>query len=191
MSSLRPFSKEEINELPPLDWEGEIIEIVTPEGTLKALDILSTQKVVGFDTETRPAFVKGESYTPALLQLATLEQAFIFRLKFFTPPKELEEFLGNEDVLKVGVAPRDDVKGLQKIMQFEPKGFVDLALEARARGIPVEGLRPLCGYLLGKRLMKGERRTNWARTDLTPKQIRYAALDAVSGLMVYQKMMEA
>lgn len=182
------LQKEEINLLPEFEWDGEIIEIVTIQGALKAISLLSTEKVVGFDTETRPAFKKGEYYTPALLQLATKERAFLFRLKQFELPPELGDFLGDDRILKAGVGIRDDLIGLGKILSFEPKGFVDLSLEARKRGLAEEGLRPLTARVLGYRLLKGSKITNWERTDLSEGQLLYAAFDAVVGLLIYEKL---
>lgn len=188
MNHQRKITKEEINDLPSLKWDGEIIEVVTLEGALRALSLLAKETELGFDTETRPAFTKGESYDPALLQLATRERAFIFRLHFFELPAEMGEILADPDIKKIGVAPRDDIKGMQKILNFEPGGFIDLSLEARKRGVPEEGLRPLCALYLGRRLLKGATRTNWANRELTESQIRYAALDAVVGLLIFDEM---
>lgn len=183
------IDKEEINLLPPMEFAGEIIEVETLPGALKAIELLSQEKMVGFDTETRPAFVKGESYTPALLQLATRQRAYIFRLKFYEPPKELGDLLSNPDVLKIGVGISDDLRGLKRIIDFHPAGFVDLSLEVRKRGFTSEGLRALTAIFLGRRLIKGSTRTNWERKDLTSAQIKYAAADAAVGLLIYEKIL--
>lgn len=143
---------------------------------------------MGFDTETRPAFTKGESYTPALLQLSTPEYAFIFRLKFYEPTKEMRDFLSNPKIKKVGVGIHDDLLALKKIMKFEPAGFVDLADEAKKLGFESFSLRALLAIFTGTRLLKGARRTNWERKDLTNAQIKYAALDAVAGQLIYEKL---
>lgn len=182
------ISKDEINLLPIMEFEGEIIEIVTLEGALKALDLLKEEPVLGFDTETRPSFKKGESYLPALLQLATSERAFIFRLKFFEPPEEMFALLSNPKVLKVGVGIADDLNALQKLRKFKPEGFQDLSLMVRKLGFTSEGLRALTGIFLGKRLLKGAKVTNWEKPELSPAQIKYAGTDAVVGLLIYQKI---
>lgn len=182
------ITKEEINELPLMDWSGEIIEVVTPHGARRAFELLASERVVGFDTETRPSYTKGVVHTPALLQVSTLTQAFIFRLKFYPLPPELIEFLECETTLKVGVGIQDDIHGLNKIAKFKPKGFVDLTKEAKLQGCQEGSLRALTAIYLGRRLSKAAKLTNWERHDLTPQQLSYAAIDAAVGLMIYNKL---
>lgn len=182
------IEKEEINLLPPMDFDGEIIEIVTPEGAKKAVELLKQEKVLGFDTETRPSFTKGESYTPCLIQLATDKQAFLFRIKFYPFPPELIELLEDPGVLKAGIGIKDDLHGLAKIIKFKPDGFVDLAEVVKKKGIANASLRSLTAIVLGKRLFKKAKTTNWERKDLTPAQIKYAAIDAVVGYLIHQKV---
>lgn len=184
------IDKEEINLLPPMDFEGEIIEIVTPEGARRAADILSGEKILGFDTETRPSFTKGESYTPAILQLATHEKAFLFRLKFYEFPQEMIAVFENPEITKVGIGIKDDLIGLGKIIQMSPAGFVDLADVMKKKGMTSASLRSLTAIFLGKRLFKKAKTTNWERKDLTPAQIKYAAIDAVVGYLIYEKILE-
>jgi ribonuclease D len=182
------IDKEEINLLPPMDFEGEIVEIVTPEGARRAVEVLCREKVLGFDTETRPSFSKGESYTPAILQLANDKQAFIFRLKFFAFPPEIVGLLEDESILKVGIGIKDDLVGLGKIVNFRPGGFLDLAEEVKKFGVSGAGLRSLTAIFLGKKLFKKAKTTNWERTDLTLAQIKYAATDAVVGYLIHEKI---
>ncbi len=184
------LTKDEINLLPLMDWDGEIIEIVTTEGAIKAFNILKEERMLGFDTETRPAFQKNQSYTPALLQVATATRAFIFRLKFFEAPQELIDFLSDPSILKIGVGVHDDIQGLKKIYKFKPDGFVDLSVEARKRGFKNESLRGLTAIFLEKRLSKGAKLMNWENEVLTDKMIKYAAMDAVIGLLIYDKILE-
>jgi ribonuclease D len=186
-----PLTHESINQLPLLNWGGEIIEIITPQGAHKALEIISKEKVVGFDTETRPSYTKGVVFTPALLQVATSTQAFIFRLKYYPSPDELISFLESDSILKVGVGIQDDINGLKKIFHFNPQGFVDLSKIAREQGHKEGSLRALCAIYLEARLSKAAKLTNWERRDLTESQIQYAATDAAVGLMIYEKMMKS
>jgi ribonuclease D len=184
------IDKEEINLLPPMEFDGEIIEIVTPEGSKRAVDLLKNEKVLGFDTETRPAFTKGESYTPCLLQLSTRDRAFLFRLKFFPFPDELKALLEDPNVIKTGIGIKDDLHGLAKIIQFKPAGFVDLAEEVKHFGMTSASLRSLTAIFLEKRLFKKTKTTNWERRELTDAQVRYAAIDALVGLLIYEKIYE-
>jgi ribonuclease D len=183
------IDKDEINLLPTMEFDGEIIEIVTPEGAVRAAEILNKEKMLGFDTETRPSFTKGESYTPAILQLATHEKAFIFRLKFFPFPKELVTVLENPEIEKVGIGIKDDLVGLGKIVKMKPAGFVDLAEILKKKGVTSASLRSLTAIFLGRKLVKKAKTTNWERTDLTEAQIRYAAIDAVVGYLIYEKIL--
>ncbi len=184
------MDKDAINNLPPMDFEGEIIEIVSEEGAKRATELLLKEKVLGFDTETRPSFTKGEFYTPAILQLANRDTAYVFRLKFFKIPVELVKLLENPEILKVGIGIKDDLVGLGKIMTFKHAGFVELSEEVKKRGIPNPSLRTLTAIFVGKKLYKKAKTTNWERTDLTPAQIKYAATDAVVGFLIYEKLVE-
>lgn len=184
------IEKEEINLLPAMDFDGEIVEIVSPEGARKAVQVLCNEKVLGFDTETRPSFTKGESYTPAILQLANDKQAFIFRLKFFPFPPELAGLLEDEKVLKVGIGIKDDLIGLGKIVDFKPGGFLDLQEVVKRNGMTSASLRSLTAIFLGKKLFKKAKTTNWERRDLTHAQVKYAATDAVVGFLIHEKIKE-
>jgi ribonuclease D len=182
------ISKEQINELPLFEFDGKVELIDTELKAQKVLKDLKKSKVLGFDTETRPAFKKGQSYSVSLLQLSTMTNVYLFRLNKFSMNQELAEIMSNENIKKVGVAVRDDIKGLQKIIPFEAKGFIDLATVAKERKIKNFGLRALTAIFLKKRLSKKAKISNWENPSLTPSQISYAACDAYAGLMIYTKM---
>jgi ribonuclease D len=183
------ITKEEINLLPLLNYEGELKLIETLPEALEAVMQLSGEKILGFDTETRPSFQKGESYPVALLQLATANSAYLFRLNKIPFLPEVRELLANPSILKVGVGIEDDLKGLQRIAPFKPEGFVDIAKEAKLRGYSGLGLRSLTAIFLGQRLSKAAKITNWEKNNLTEAQLKYAANDALVGLLIYQKLM--
>jgi len=187
---LKHITKEQINELPMHEYRGKIIVIETFEGALKAIALLLKEKILGFDTETRPSFQKGEVYQVSLLQLATEDCAYLFRLNKIPFPKELTQILSNANIIKAGVGIRDDIKGFQKLHAFEPQGFVDLSHEAGNLGFTSFGLRALTGIFLGERLSKAAKVTNWENMHLTPAQIKYAASDAYVGLKIFEKIME-
>lgn len=181
---------EEILTLPYGSFSGKITLVQKPSEVTKAVNQISAQPILGFDTETRPSFKKGQYFKVAMLQLATAEQAWLFRLHHTGFPPELQELLTDHSTLKCGVAIRDDLKALQKISSFEPGGFVELASLSKQKGLEVEGLRKLAAILLGIRISKSAQTTNWESKVLTGKQIEYAATDAWACLEIYRKLQE-
>ena len=184
------ISKEEINELPLYRFGGKIKLIDSKEDALSAIEALKGATVLGFDTESRPAFKKGESYDISLLQLATNTHAYLFRLNKLPVIDELVEILTNPNVVKTGVGIQDDIKGLKKLFPFEEKSFVDLATVAKEERIVNFGLRALTAIFLKKRLSKSTKISNWERQVLTPAQLHYAACDAVVGFEIYAELCE-
>ena len=184
----RKISKEEINQLPLFKYQGEIKLIETIDEALAAAHELNKESLIGFDTETRPAFKKNESYQISLLQLATKNVAYLFRLNKIPLIPEVTEILANEKILKSGVAIRDDIIGLQNIKAFKPKSFIELADLAKEKQLKSFGLRSLTALLLGKRLSKSAKITNWEKEKLTQAQCAYAASDALVGLLLYEKL---
>ncbi len=153
---------------------------------MRAVKELEREKVLGFDTETRPAFKKGEKYKVSLLQLATDSKAYLFRLNKLKNYSEIFEVLSNPEIIKTGVAIKDDIKALKKKEPFIAENFVDLALVAKEMDIENFGLRALTAIVLGKRLSKKSKISNWERDKLTPAQVDYAACDGVVGYEIYQ-----
>jgi ribonuclease D len=185
---MKNISKEDINLLPAMEFQGEVELIQDSEHAVRAAKDLAKESVLGFDTETRPSFHADQQFKVSLLQLATAQKAYLFRLHYIDFPQELAAIMSSEHIIKAGVAIRDDVKALQKLAPFEPRGFFDLADEARRRGIKSFGLRGLAAIFLELRIMKGAKLTNWDQRKLTASQISYAAVDAVAGLRIYQRM---
>jgi len=180
--------KEDINFLPIGRWEGPSRLVRTVEEVRIATESLARASLLGFDTETRPAFRKGQKFPPSLLQLATGDEVFLFQLKYTGLPESLIAILCNPAITKAGVALDFDLLSLQALQLFQPRGFTDLAKMARRKGIKNQGLRGLAAVVCGIRISKSARTTNWAHNDLTLQQIQYAATDAWVGREIYCRM---
>lgn len=181
----RRMTRDEINDCPIQRWTGPVSVIQTSKEMTGTLPRLAGHTLLGFDTETRPAYTKGESHPPSLLQLATVKEVFIFQLKHLGLPKPLRRILADPSVIKAGVSLDYDIRELKSMAPFKPAGFVDLGDLAKKAGIHNHGLRGLAAALLGFRITKGAQTSNWARDELTPQQIRYAATDAWVGRKLY------
>ena len=172
------ISKEELDDLPLRAFDGEVVVIDTIEAVASAVKYLSEVRIVGFDTETKPSFKRGHVNSVALLQLSTEDKAFLFRINRIGLPVALKSLLAAPEILKVGVAIRDDIKGLQKISPFVAEGFIELQEEVKGFGINDFSLKKLAGIVLGVRISKSQRLSNWEADELTEAQQSYAATDA-------------
>lgn len=181
----RRMSKDEINTCPIARWSGPVRVVRTQDELATAMDKLAGQYLLGFDTETRSAHTRGESYPPSLLQLAGESEVFLFQLKFLGLAEPLRQILADPAVIKAGVGVDFDLRELRKLAPFKPAGFVDLGDRARKAGIENLGLRGLSAVLLGFRISKGVKVSNWAKDELSPQQIQYAATDAWVGRRLY------
>ena len=176
--------------MPLISFKGGIHVISKFKEVPEALEALSKVKLLGFDTETRPAFHRGISNPVALLQLSGNSDAFLFQLREVGLPRQLIELMENPSILKVGVAIHDDIKALQENRNFEPRGFTDLADIAREIGIVTTGLRNLSGIVLGTRISKRFQLSNWERKTLEENQKIYAATDAWVCREIYLRLKE-
>lgn len=184
------ISKDDINTLPMMMFTGRLEVIEDLAHATKVIDKLRSEKILGFDTETRPSFTKGEFHPVALIQLATTDCAYLFRLNKMPFPKDLLDLFSSPDIIKAGVAILDDLRGIQKMIAFEPQGFVDLSTEVKKKGFESLGLRALTAIFLQKRLSKAAKITNWEKDNLSDDQLKYAANDALAGLLIYKKLLE-
>lgn len=182
------IEKEEIESLPLYVFSGEVIVIEDAENADKVAEFLKEQNFLGFDTETRPAFHKGESYKVGLLQLATADQVFLFRLNKCGFGKSLRCLLEDSRIVKIGVGIRDDIRNLRKLGEFLPASFVDMQDFAAKFGIEDKSFSKLMAIILGVKISKRQRTSNWEVPKLTEAQIRYAATDAWGSLKMYQQL---
>ncbi|WP_462325152.1 3'-5' exonuclease [Desulfoplanes sp.] len=173
-----PLPKEMINDFPLCHYDGPICLVTDPGDVVAACTRLSRERVLGFDTETKPAFKKGQSFRPALLQLAGSDCVYLFQLKGTSFAEPLVALLADQTVIKAGVAVRDDIVGLKQHTRFEEGGFADLSSISEQHGFMTRGLRNMAANFLGFRIGKGAQRSNWGRASLTHKQQVYAATDA-------------
>ncbi len=182
------IEKEEVKALPLIRFEGKIIVIDHPGMATAAVKDLKNNKILGFDTETRPAFKKGNRNGVALLQLAHAKKAYLFQLKKTGLPDELAGLLADKNYIKIGAAIHDDIKALRCINNFEPDGFIDIQQYVVKYGIENKGLKKLTGIILNGRISKSQRLTNWENDDLDEAQQIYAATDAWACYAIYNKL---
>lgn len=172
--------------MPILTYEGEIVVVEKPEEVEEALDFLENRRLLGFDTETRPSFRKGEIHQVSLLQIATEERVYLFRLHLCGFQQPLKWLLGNRNILKIGVGIRDDLRMLQQICTFKPDGFIDMQAYAAKFGIEDKSFSKLMAIIFGVKISKRQRTSNWEAPSLNEAQLRYAATDAWGSLRMYQ-----
>ncbi len=182
------ITAEEINNLPLRTFEGKTFVVSNPDQLSKIVREIESHEVVGFDTETRPSFKKGQMYQVSLLQLAIPEKVFLIRLNHTGVTEELAGLFSNPRIIKAGVGIRDDLKALQKLRPFEPVNCYDLSTLAKEAGLQVESVKKLTALLLGFRISKSAQTSNWEVVTFTQKQIEYAATDAWVCLMLYHKL---
>lgn len=184
-SFYKQVPNEVIAELPTKTFHGEIT-IVDNDNTLAdAINYLNNKPLLGFDTETRPSFKKGDRHQVALLQLSTNEKAFLFRLDKIGLPQNLIDILANGNITKTGVAIHDDIKALQSHTDFKPEGFIELQTYVSEFGIEDKGLKKLTCNILGFRISKKDRLSNWEDENYTDSQKEYAATDAWVSFEIY------
>ena len=187
---LRHVSREEVNALPIRRYEGPVHVIAAPGELAPAMDEILQETVVGFDTETRPAFRPGESYPPSLAQVATARAVYLFQVQRAEIAAAVARMLSEEHIVKAGVGMADDLKSLKKVVAFHEKSIADVGTLAQRHGLKQSGVRNLAGLFLGFRIPKGTKTSNWARHQLTEQQIVYAATDAWACRELYLKFRE-
>lgn len=183
------ISKEEVAELPIEHFDGKIVVIDHPHQVRPAIDHLLQHDMLGFDTETKPAFKKGESHKVALLQLSCEDTCYLFRLNRIGYPEELEEIICNPDITKIGLSLRDDFAAIRKRSEQKPSNFIDLQQFVDNYDIEDNSLQRIYAILFGKKISKSQRVSNWEAPSLTPNQQMYAAIDAWACLKIYKHLL--
>lgn len=183
------FDKSIINSLPLVTFPGKIIVVLNEYEADRAVEYLLSCDVLGVDTETRPAFRKGNNHKVALLQVATRKECFLFRLNHLGLPKSLLRLLSNKQVPMVGLSWHDDLMSLHRREQFEPGWFIDIQDIIGNLGIVDKSLQKLYANLFGEKISKRQRLTNWEADVLTERQKEYAAIDAWACIKLYDEIM--
>jgi len=184
----KKITKQEINELPLFKYEGKTIIAATESQIDKAIFEIEEHDIVGFDTETKPTFKKGQFNHVALIQIALQEKVYLLRINQVGITTTLARFLTNDNIKKIGIALDDDIIALKKRRKFVPGGFIDLNKIAPSLGIENIGARNLSALLLNNRISKNQQISNWENQMLTVSQIKYAATDAWVCLEMYNRL---
>jgi ribonuclease D len=187
----KEITKEEINQLEVKQFEGTI-HVVDSKAKLKqAVKDLKGHPVLGFDTETKPAFRKGVKHDVALIQISNRSEAWLFRVNRIGFHRELRRIFEDERLLKVGAGLKDDLQKLNAMGDFSPAGFIDLQKYVEAFGIESKSLKKLTAIVLGYKISKSQQTSNWEADQLTEMQQRYAATDAWVCLEIYHALRNA
>ena len=182
--------KDDINLLPLEKYEGSVVLVDRRDQLKGAFERINKEKFVGFDTETKPVFVKGETNEVSLLQIALPDAVYLIRIHQTGLGDEIIGFFENEQIQKLGVGLRDDLIFLRRIKEFTPAGFVELNELVNKINIEANGLRKLTAIILGFRISKNAQVSNWEAPVLNEKQIIYAATDAWVCLEMFKKLSE-
>lgn len=182
------ISKEQLASLPAETFGGEITVVDSREGLDLIIPVLENAPILGFDTETKPNFKKGQVNKIALLQLSTPETSFLIRISHIGLPDNLKRVLENPEIFKVGLSIKDDFHGLAKICEIHPDGFLDLQDYVKEFKFTDCSLTKIHAIIFGKRISKGQQLSNWEAPTLTRKQQEYAALDALACINIYNEL---
>ena len=182
------ITKADVNELPLNKYEGSIILVEEKNAITEAVSVIARHDVVGFDTETKPVFVKGHYNDVALIQIAIPDRVYLFRINKTGLTHSLTDLFENPNIKKVGVGLKDDLVFLNKIKSFKPAAFEEVNEMVNELDIEANGLRKLTAIILGFRISKNAQVSNWEAKELNEKQKRYAATDAWVCLEMYNKI---
>lgn len=181
---------DEINALPHIFFEGEIIIVETPEQEEEAYkEMMNSDYILGFDTESKPVFKKGIIQRLALIQICNGPTTWLYRVHKTGISKILHEILCNKEIIKVGMAISDDGKKIHHDFGFTPEGLFDISTLSKECGYVENGLRNLAARVLGGKISKAQQTSNWEAEELSEAQQIYAATDAWLGRELYMALM--
>lgn len=184
------ITEEEINEMPVLTFTGNIHQIRSDVDVQRAYDFLKNFKELGFDTESKPSFKKGQKNHVSIIQLSTRDDAFVFQLKYIHEIDKILKILSDPEILKIGVAISNDMHELRRVQSFQDKNFVDLQKYVKNFNIESLSLKKIAAIVLEGKISKRQQRSNWSLDNLSEAQLKYAATDAWACLLIYEKLKE-
>lgn len=183
------YDKEAINGLERALFQGRIEVVQSLYEAERAVNYLLSQPILGFDTETKPQFQRGHTSLVALLQVSSKDMCFLFRLNVLGLPDCIKRLLSDEgETLKIGLSWHDDLCGLRRRGEFHPGTFIEIQQIAKDMGLHDLSLQKLYANLMGKRISKTQRLSNWEADRLTDAQKQYAATDAWACIQLYEEM---
>lgn len=188
MAFVASISNEEVAALDAVQFDGEIVVVDNAAALADACCYLAGQSLIGFDTETRPSFTAGVTNKVALLQLFGGEKCFLVRLNRVGLSRDVVALLQNPAIAKIGAAVSNDILSLNALRHFKARGFIDLQTLVGDYGIEDKSLRKISGIVLGKKVSKAQRLSNWEAKILTPQQQMYAATDAWVCVEIFKKL---
>lgn len=195
MTPQRPIPhKSEIAELEPFDGLGlDAIHVVAGAHQAEtALGELMGAGLVGFDTESKPTFHKGQvSEGPHVLQFATVDKAYIFQSHCAGSHAAIVELLKSTELTKIGFGLGGDLHQISQRFGIRPGSIVDLDRSFKKLGYRnAVGAKSAVALLFNRRFMKSKSVTtsNWAMKELNERQLLYAANDAYAALKVYHAL---
>ena len=183
------YEKKNIPDLPLAQFEGRIIVVLSAKETERVVRYLLSQPILGFDTETKPSFKRGDQHKVSLLQVATTDTCFLFRLNHTGLTPAIINLLEDTKVLKIGLSWHDDINALQKLGRFKPGRFIDIQQHVADIGIEDMSLQKIYANLFGQRISKRQQLSNWEADILNDKQKIYAATDAWACIRIYEEIL--
>lgn len=182
------YDKELLASLPVVEFQGRIVVVLNASEAERAVDYLLSCPILGLDTETRPSFRRGHTFKASLLQVATSDVCFLFRLNYTGLTPAIIRLLEDTKVTKIGLSWHDDLNALHRLGEFKTGHFIDIQDHVRELGIEDLSLQKIYANLFGQKISKRQQLSNWEADILTDRQKVYAATDAWACIKIYQEI---